>query len=153
MIDHDDWRVSPEVFEYVNELWGPHTIDRFANSTNTKLQRFNSKFLCPNTEHVDAFTTSWEGENNYLVPPVSAIPKVIAHLRSCRANGTLIAPHWPSALFYPLILENKANFKHFVKHWRVLGPSPNLVLQGENSSCFIGSSHFKSAILVLRIEF
>ena len=136
MIDHDEWRVLREVFEYVNGLWGPHTIDRFANSTNTKLKRFNSEYLCPNTEHVDAFTTSWEGENNYLVPPVSAIQIVIAHLQSCRAKGTLIAPHWPSALSHPLILENDSIFKPFIKHWRILGPSPNLLLQGGQQQLF-----------------
>jgi hypothetical protein len=43
----------------MNELWGIYTIDRFANSTNAKLSRFNSLFWNVNTEAVDGFTYEW----------------------------------------------------------------------------------------------
>ena len=39
----------------------------------TKLPIFNSKFLCPKTSLVDAFSVSWEGHNNWLVPPVELV--------------------------------------------------------------------------------
>ena len=42
----------------------PHAMDRFANHENTQLPRFNSRFWCPGTEAVDAFSVSWAGENN-----------------------------------------------------------------------------------------
>ena len=29
-VDFDDWRTTREFFEYLNRLWGPHAIDRFA---------------------------------------------------------------------------------------------------------------------------
>jgi ribonuclease HI len=44
-VDYDDWFVSSEFFEFMNELWGPYDIDRFANFKNARLQRFNSLFL------------------------------------------------------------------------------------------------------------
>ena len=55
---HDD------VFKQLDQLWGPHSIDRFASSYNAKLSRFNSRFLHPGTEAVDAFTQDWSSENN-----------------------------------------------------------------------------------------
>ena len=29
--DLDDWTITPEIFEYLDRLWGPFSIDRFAN--------------------------------------------------------------------------------------------------------------------------
>ena len=71
--DYDDWFVSQSFFIKTDRLWGPHTIDRFANSYNTKLTRFNSLFWCPGTEAVDAFSQDWSANNNWLVPPIFLI--------------------------------------------------------------------------------
>ena len=74
IVDHDDWQTSFSFFRYLEKRLGPHTVDRFASSSNTKLRRFNSKYLCPNTEQVNAFSISWTLETNYLVPPVTHVP-------------------------------------------------------------------------------
>ena len=79
-VDYDDWETTTNFFQYLNELWGPFTIDRFANSKNAKLPRFNSKYLCPATEGVDAFTFSWKFDNNFMVPLVYLVEKTIKHL-------------------------------------------------------------------------
>ena len=34
-VDHEDWGVTYEFFEFIDNMWGPHTIDIFANSGNT----------------------------------------------------------------------------------------------------------------------
>ena len=39
-IDCDDWGVSLHFFTYVDGIWGPHSVDRFANSHNFELTRF-----------------------------------------------------------------------------------------------------------------
>lgn len=80
LVDYDDWGISVEFFDFMNNLWGPHTIDRFASFYNCKLNRFNSKYWCPSAEAVDAFTQNWIGENNWLVPPVSLIIRTIKHV-------------------------------------------------------------------------
>lgn len=64
MCDVDNWGVSEDVFEFLDQMWGPHTIDRFANHYDHKIIRFNSLVWVPGTEKVDAFSISWEGENN-----------------------------------------------------------------------------------------
>ena len=33
-VDYDDYTLHPAVFRWLDSVWGPHTVDRFANSTN-----------------------------------------------------------------------------------------------------------------------
>lgn len=44
-VDRDDWEITQEAFQYLNSIWGPFSIDRFANYNNTKCDRFNSNFM------------------------------------------------------------------------------------------------------------
>jgi hypothetical protein len=101
--DVDDWGVSDDFFCFMDDLWGTHTVDRFANHYNNRILRFNSRFWVPETEAVNAFSCSWAGENNWLVPPISIVPQVINYLEKCKAKGTLIIPNWPSAPFWPML--------------------------------------------------
>jgi hypothetical protein len=50
LVDYDNWSVSQEFFEFMDDMWGPSTVDRFANYLNTKLPRFISLFWNPGTE-------------------------------------------------------------------------------------------------------
>ena len=52
IFDSDDWGLSPLSFH--NSVWGPHSVDRFANYVNAKLLRFNSRFWNPASEGIDA---------------------------------------------------------------------------------------------------
>ena len=47
IVDFDDWYTTPEFFAHLDPLWGPHTVDRFANAANAHLPRFNSRFAYP----------------------------------------------------------------------------------------------------------
>ena len=42
ILDIDDWAISTELFQFIDELWGPHSVDRFASSNNAKTKLFNS---------------------------------------------------------------------------------------------------------------
>ena len=48
--DCDDWGIDESVFKILDQLWGRHTVDRFATEYNTKCKRFISKYWCQNTE-------------------------------------------------------------------------------------------------------
>ena len=39
-IDVDDWQISRSLFLQLESLWGPHTVDCFANHYNFKISRF-----------------------------------------------------------------------------------------------------------------
>ena len=112
--DYDNWEVSERVFNCISERWGPFTVDRFASNQNAKLRRFNSKHFCQGTEHIDALSIDWQGENNYVVPPVFLVPKVVLHIRSSACQGVLFVPRWPSAAFWPLLIDEAGHFRDFV---------------------------------------
>lgn len=92
--DHEDWQVRRWVFAKAQSQWGPHTIDRFASHRNHLLPRFNSRVWCPNTEAINAFTQRWSGENNWCVPPVHLIAKVLRLVLEQGAVTTILVPVW-----------------------------------------------------------
>ena len=55
LIEFDDCELNDVISQGLDELWGPHTVDRFACSYYAKLPRFNSRFFQPGSEAVDAF--------------------------------------------------------------------------------------------------
>jgi len=89
--DFDVYSVHDGVFSHLAGLWGPHTKDRFSYCYNTKLLRFNLRFLQPGSKAVGVFSQDWSSDNNCLVPPIAVIGKVLSHMRDCRAV-TLIVP-------------------------------------------------------------
>jgi len=56
-IDVDDWQLTDSCFLAINETWGPHTIDCFANFYNKKLPRFYSRFWNSECHGVDFFVS------------------------------------------------------------------------------------------------
>ena len=75
--DPDDYMLDPECFRIIDELWGPHSYDRFASQKTRQLPRFSSRHLNPGCDTTDAFTVSWANENNCLFPPPYLIPCVL----------------------------------------------------------------------------
>lgn len=74
--DTDDWSIDDKGFYQIYNRFGNFTVDRFSNDINKKVSRFNSKFYCPGTSNVNAFTADWSSENNWLCHPVSLIDNV-----------------------------------------------------------------------------
>ena len=105
IIDIDDWRTTVDFFQFLDSLWGPHTVDRFAHMNNTKLPSFNSLYWNPGSIGVDAFTSDWSDENNWLVPSVSMVSRVINHLIKSNSVGTLVVPKWPSSPFLATVID------------------------------------------------
>lgn len=113
--DSDDWQIKSEIFTQLDVAWGPHTIDRFATDYNRKCIRFNSRWWCPGTEAVDAFSVSWSHDDNWLVPPPRLICKVISKLFSDKAKSTLVVPKWKSAPYWPLLSSDNNVYSKNIK--------------------------------------
>ena len=99
IVDFDDWSVKDSYFGAVDSIWGPFTVDCFANSVNAKVPRFYSLFFQPGSLGVDSLAFDWGPENCWLVPPVYLIPRVLMHFLYCQSRGDLVVPFWPSSLF------------------------------------------------------
>ncbi|KAK3084809.1 hypothetical protein FSP39_019417 [Pinctada imbricata] len=96
VFDFDDWGVSVQFFKFIDSIHGPHTVDRFADSNNTKLPIFCSKFFTSGTSGVDAFSMNLGGHNNWLVPPIYLASKVIKHCVASSAEDVFRLGRWKS---------------------------------------------------------
>jgi hypothetical protein len=91
-----EWHLHTKMFQYINNLFGPFTIDRFATMCNTQLPVYNSWTWDPFTSGVDALAQQdWSQHNNYVNPPFRLLPKVLEVIKSQKATATIIAPYWP----------------------------------------------------------
>ena len=115
-VDYDDWFIAKDLVKMLTNKWAKVSVDRFASHTNKKTQRLNSKYMCPDSEGVNAFSVDWSNENNWLVPPVYLIPKTIKHFMSSQysAKAILLCPYWPSSTFWPLLLKAEGVFQIFI---------------------------------------
>ena len=148
MYDFEDWETTNTLFKYLNKVWGPFTIDRFADNKNCKTKVFNSKYWCPNMAYIDAFSTSWQHENNYLVPPIHFIPKAIKQLRLSKAQRVLVAPFWRLLFNH----QNKTP-SHFLKDFKIF-PDPTQCFQlGNNKSSLTGSTRLRSKVICIKFDF
>ena len=78
-------------------------MDLFADYNNAKFDTFMSRYICPDTDGVDAFTISWDGLHVWLCPPTSTLISVITKISLSTAAGILIVPIWRASLFWPFI--------------------------------------------------
>ena len=49
-----EWKLHPRIFQQLDSMWGPHTINCFASMLTAQLPTYNSLFLDPLTSQVDA---------------------------------------------------------------------------------------------------
>ena len=97
MNDTDNWSIDNESVNIVSNNYGPFSVGRFANNLNKKINKFNSKYFCPGTHQVNAFTDDWSRDHNWLCSPISCIGFVLRHLILCKARGALLVPIWTSS--------------------------------------------------------
>lgn len=96
-----EWRLHPNLFRMIDNIWGPHNIDRFASITSTQLPVYNSLYWDPETSGVDALAqTDWGIMNNFVNPPFALLPKVLSIVKEQNAVATVIAPKWPGQPWY-----------------------------------------------------
>jgi hypothetical protein len=152
IFDFDDWSVALHMFCFFNQKWGPFSIDRFADSNNHQLDNFNSRFWTPGSKGVFAF--DWSKDNNWLVPPIHLVCRVLNHLRICKGTGVLIVPLWRSALFLPLLWDFDGNkFNSFVVDKMEFQKPNNFFVVGSDKNSIFAQSPFISNVLALKLDF
>ena len=151
--DHDDYMLNPLHFAALDILWGPHTVDRFATFRTRQIPRFCSRWLNPCTETVDAFTVSWEGENNWIFPPPFLVPKVLSHMHNNHADGTLIVPLWTSAPWWPLLTTDGHQPMPWITDWLDIPLAVDTFIPAVEHSSLFGSGIPSYRVLALKIRF
>jgi len=92
LIDFDDWQITQEFFLCLEELWGHHTVDCFANFYTAKLPRFFFRFWNPGTSGLNFFVQNLESESCLVVPPVPLVARALHYLSLQNARATIVIP-------------------------------------------------------------
>jgi len=102
-----------EAYFCTNRLEPPFSVDLFAEHGTTKVERYVAARPDVASIAVDAFRLRWDQplsvdapttETIYAFPPPSAIGRVVAQVRDQHAELVLVAPAWPSAAWWPMLL-------------------------------------------------
>jgi hypothetical protein len=99
-----EWSISPECYRQIDKIWGPHHIDLFATSKDTKTTQFMSWKFDPKAVAQNALLQDWRHWGRlYVCPPWNLIPTILERLRRYQLQATIITPHWPGAIWYPTL--------------------------------------------------
>ena len=76
------------VFQQINSLWGPISIDLFTSGINAQCQKYFSWFPDPQSVATDAFAQDWsQHQLCFLNPPWILIPRVLPPLEDLIIPG------------------------------------------------------------------
>ena len=94
-----EWSLHTGIFQHLNKVHDPFTIDRFTTMLKTQLPVYNSYKWDTFSSGVDALAQQdWAEHNNYVNPPFRLIPSILRLLQVRQAEATIIAPFWPAQL-------------------------------------------------------
>jgi hypothetical protein len=99
-VNSDDWSVHPDAFGTVQQWFGNFLVDLFASPENFKVARYYSYSFSADNGGVDAFSTSWEGENAYCAPPIALILRAIWKIEVSKMKEVFLVPLWRGACFW-----------------------------------------------------
>ena len=99
-----EWPLHPSVFRALTREWGIPFFDLFATRWNHKLSLFMSPVPDPSAMAIDDLSTSWKALWAYAYPPPALLPRVLEKAQQEQCELILIAPHWPPAIWFPLLL-------------------------------------------------
>jgi ribonuclease HI len=130
--------LAMEWFILFNRFWGPFTVDCMAESITAKVPRFFAQYPDAGAAGIDAFSQPWGGENVWVFPPPGMVGKVVAHMRRSGARGVLLAPEWPSQIWWPSLIEATREWYRVAKGTKafVIGNTGERVGLGWNLICF-----------------
>ena len=80
------------------------TLDAFASQQTTQLPRYMSWYQDSQAVGLNALLLPWD-RVTYLFPPVPLLAKVVQKVHQEHIRAILICPRWPSALWWPLVLD------------------------------------------------
>ena len=99
---------------------------------------------------MDAFSTSWARENNWLVPRVYLISRTNLHLEISRTGAVLSVPQWPLADFWPILLPTYSSC--FLVKQVLQFTDPTGIFVASRLHTISSPFRFRSSVLVARLN-
>ena len=104
----ESWMLSPSMFKWLSDKFGPFTCDRFASQNGHLCPKYNSLHFDPGSSGVNCFLqTDWLDEFNWCNPPWTEISKLIclfSKLDRTRLRAGVLVPKWPTAPWYSKLI-------------------------------------------------
>ena len=119
--DNHEWMLNTHLFDEILLRHPGLDFDLFASRLNNQISSYCSWQADPNSTHADAFTMNWNGHKFYASPPFSLLPRCLQKMSQDRAQGVLIAPLWPTQMWFPVLLQ------HLCEQPWILLPRPDLL--------------------------
>ena len=121
-----EWSLHPEICRVLFGVWGPPQVDLFATALNRRLPLYVSPLPDPMAWKRDAFSFPWEELDLYAFPPFALLRRVLIRVRDTRrVRVTLVAPLWPQADWFPLLLDLLVDFPRELPCWKSLLQQPH----------------------------
>ena len=80
------------------------TLDVYASRETHQLRRYMSWYQDPQAVAQNALIHPWDPVS-YLFPPVPMVMKSLHKIKDEKVEVIMVIPHWPTSLWWPLILE------------------------------------------------
>jgi len=122
-VDIEDYRLTDEAFDRLQNMYGVFSRDMFANSENAKCPLYVSRFADVGSQpgNIDAFYQPVWGHNFYAFPPVDDSFKALDHILSqSNARGLLILPLWVRLNTFHRLFPDGSHFIPQVLGWSLL---------------------------------
>ncbi len=86
-----------------------------------------------------------------MVPPLMHIPKVIWHLKNCRAKGIMVFPRWPSSRFWPFLYTPNGPIPK-IKKQRIVKNGASIIIPGKHVKSVFTPAKLKSAMMAVLLD-
>ena len=99
-----EFKLTEELFQLILDSFQlKPTLDAFASQITTQLPRYMSWYPDRQAVARDALLHQWD-QITYLFPPVPLLMKVLQKILQEGIRAILVCPHWPTALWWPVLM-------------------------------------------------
>ena len=152
-----EWSLHPEVFDHINEMWGPFEIDLFASQLNLKIPTYVSWKPDPDAKYVNALFMQWE-KYFYAFSPFSLIATGLQKIEQDQATGVILVPFWQPQPWFTTLLHLLVDNPVFLPQLNHLLTQPHnnalhpLHKQLKLMACKVSGKAFSSATYQRRLQ-
>ena len=125
-LEKGDWKLHGDIFDMLDQVWGPRTMDWTASQSNTQLPRFCSWMFDQEATCIDVLKSLHPRENGFSNPPFSLIGRILQLVRIRKVTMSIVAPVWRSQPWWPVLtsmcvddpimLSDKTTLQHVFHH-------------------------------------
>ena len=112
--DCSEWKLNPQIFQTICNKMGKPEIDLFTSLATHQLTKYMSWKPDPKAIAVNALQTSWTHTFPYAFPPFKLIGKTLNKIRYHHISAIIVTPLWPSAPWYPMLIQMAIKYPLFL---------------------------------------